>query len=139
MKKVTKILGLLLMLLVPFALSSCSDDDDDDSVVEISDWYSECTSVTGGGLSPQRCSQLQNTLNTDGDLELGPAYVWRNVNREQAIYYFNKQMDSLKEAFSYGMSGISGTLTIVVSLKNSSGKTAKTARLEVTSDGCMLK
>ena len=37
------------------------------------------------------------------------------------------------------MSGISGTLTIVVSLKNSSGKTAKTARLEVTSDGCMLK
>lgn len=136
MKQAVKIFSLLLVCL-SMSLVSCSDDKDEPKN-EIDDWYSECTSVSGGGFSSQECSQLQNLINTDEDLEMGPQYVWRNIDRSQAIYYFDKQTKNFCDAFRTGMSGVSGTLTITFALKNSKGSTIKTSRVRITSSGSSM-
>lgn len=126
----------MLMLCMSVAFTSCGDDDE--PVASIDDWYSECTSVSGGGWTPQECSQFMNSLNTDDDLELGPGYVWRNTEKEQAIYYFDRQMKTLNNLFGSGLRGVSGTLNIVFALKNSKGTTIKTTVLKVTSTSCSM-
>ncbi len=138
MKQSIKLLSMLLTFFaMSFTLTSCSNDDDNPTS-SIDDYYSEVTSVTGGGWTPQECSQFMNELNTNASLKLGPAYSWINIDRDQAIYYFDTQMKTLKAAFGNGLSGISGTLTIYVVLKNSSGKTIKGATLSVTTTSCTL-
>lgn len=137
MKQAVKLFSLLMVCL-SMTLASCKDDKDE-PVNEIDDWYSECTSVSGGGLSTQQCSQLQNTINTDTDLEMGPQYVWRNMDKSQAIYYFDRQTKNFATIFSGGMSGVSGTLTITFALKNSKGSTIKTSRVKITSSGSSVE
>jgi len=136
MKQALKLFSLFLITL-SLTLVSCKDDKDEPAN-EIDDWYSECISVSGGGLSSQQCSQLQNTINTDEDLEMGPQYVWRNIDRSQAVYYFDRQTKSFCQAFSSGMSGISGTLTVTFALKNSKGTTVKTSRVKITSSSSSM-
>ncbi len=136
MKQALKLFSLFLITL-SLTLVLCKDDKDEPAN-EIDDWYSECISVSGGGLSSQQCSQLQNTINTDEDLEMGPQYVWRNIDRSQAVYYFDRQTKSFCQAFSSGMSGISGTLTITFALKNSKGTTVKTSRVKITSSSSSM-
>lgn len=138
MKKTLRLFGLFAtVVMLSLSLTSCGDDDDEPEST-IDDFYSECVSVTGGGWTPQECSQFQNTLNTDDTLELGPQYVWRNMDKSQAIYYFDRQMNTLKSIFSDGMSGISGTLKVSFVLKGSKGNTIKTSTLSITSTSCSL-
>lgn len=124
---------LLLIFTLSMSVTSCKDDDDE-PVEAIDDYYSECVSVSGGGYSAQQCARLMNMLNTDEDLELGPAYTRVNISKEQAIYYFDRQCTNIYNIFKgEGLSGVSGTLVITFALKNSKGSTIKQTRINVTS------
>lgn len=135
MKKDFKTLLLLFVLLLPsFALISCGDDDDEPEST-YSDYFMEVSSVEGGGLSVQQCSSLKAELNSELT-----QYYWKAIDRNQAIYYFDDEVREAMDGFSDGLSGISGTLSITFSLKDSrSGKTIKSSTLNITRDGCSLR
>ncbi len=136
MKKEFKSLLLLLVLLLPsFALTSCGGDDDDEPESTYSDYFMEVSSVEGGGLSVQQCSSLKAELNSELT-----QYYWKGVDKNQAIYYFDDEVRDARDEFSDGIDGISGTLYITFSLKDSrSGKTIKNSTLNITRDGCTLR
>lgn len=137
MEKITKKLLLAMLLLLPLTFASCGSDDEPENTYD--DWYSEVVEVSGGGLSASQCSMLMNDLNTDEELQLGPAYVWRNMDKDQAIYYFDAQARELCADFAGGVSGLSGELVIKIALKNSAGKTVKTTSIYVTSNDAYIR
>ena len=130
MKAITKYLMMMIaMLAMTVSFSSCGGDDDVTDTDKY-DFYIECN-VSGGGLDSSETNYLQSQLNSSLS-----EVRWEMLTKEDAIYYFDKEMKDLKYSFSDGLSYVDGTLYLKFILKTVDGKTVKTTTLNVTKDGC---
>lgn len=130
--KAFKFLAMMVaMLAMSVGFSSCSDDPDN-PVSDKNDYYIECN-VSGGGLDSSETNYLQSQLNAQLS-----EIKWSMLTKDDAIYYFDREMKDLRSGFSEGLSYVTGTLYIKFILKTVDGKTVKTTTLNVTKDGCTL-
>lgn len=119
----------MFVALLSMSFTSCSDDDDDD-VPTIADYYIECK-MSGGGFSNQELTQMESYLNSQLT-----GTTFDGLERDEAIYIFDKIIKDLKVQFSDGLEGVVGTLNMILYLKTTDGVIVKTATIAVTKDGC---
>lgn len=125
-----QILALLMVVFMGLSFTSCGSDDDDEPLT-FSDFFMECVSVSGGGLSEQECSMIKNSVNS----EL-VQYYWKAVEKEKAIYYFDSEVNDFQRGMSTGIEGLSGDLKVTFALKDKqTGKKVKTTSVYITSTG----
>lgn len=130
MGKIKFLAMMIAMLAMSVSFSSCGDDNQPET--DYYDYYIQCK-VSGGGLDSSELNYLESQLNAElSDVE------WEMMKKEDAIYYFDREMKEVRSVFAEGMSGITGTLYIKFILKTTEGDTIKTTTLNVTKDGCTL-
>lgn len=149
MKKTFKFMSLLLTVLVMgVAFSACSSDDSEPAQT-FGDWYMECASVTGGGLSSQECASWLNAMNNTSyyyngkEYDMGPGLTYTGWDRDVITYQFDKAMEFYAAVWGLLVEDrdvtVKGTLNVVFVLKTKAGATVKTSTLAVTSSGVTIK
>ena len=129
MKAITKYFVMVVaMVAMCVNFSSCGETEDPTG---LNDYYVEC-SVSGGGLDSYELSALKSLLN----LELSEL-VMEAMEKDEAIYVFDKLVKALKVEFSDGME-VDETLKITLTLKTMDGKSIKQTVLKITQNGCTI-
>lgn len=133
MKKIKYLVFLVMALFMSVSFTACSDDDDesDSSVPTYADYYIECTSVIGGGLSAQECTSLQTDYNS-----IFSNLTMSAMERNEAI----EEFDALMQNFAKRVANIrpNETLRILFALKTSQGATVKTATITISKEGASV-
>lgn len=129
----------MLMVMLSFGLTStsCGDDDDEGNGLSVDDYFMECVSATGGGLTSQDLTNLQNKFNNSLSKE-----TWNGYTKEEAIEEFDYIMNSLyNQYYKSGLSDVKeGSLNLTFALKLSkSGKVVRQKTLSITEKTATLK
>ncbi len=132
-KQIMKKIRLLLMMFLTAAIcagfQSCSDDEEEDGGTTFSNYYVDCSSVRGGGMSSQDCETFRSSLN----LELaGGGYF--QVTQSEAIAEFMEDMQDLARDLS-SLSADEPLITTFDLKAMGTGKCVKQATITIKKDG----
>ncbi len=131
--KTLKFLSMLLMMVaLSVGFTSCSEDEPNPETVQ---QYYIVYDVTGGGLSAPQQDDIELQLK-----ELFYDYSYLGpYTFNYAEYDFKQTVKLVESAFFEGLDFVSGTMTIIMSLKDEKEKTVKTGYVYVTKDGSSSK
>ena len=129
MKTITKyFVMMVVMMTMCVNFSSCEKDE---AVEGLNDYYVEFN-VSGGGLDASELSALKALLNYEFS-----EVVLEALEKDEAIYIFDRLVKELKYEFSGGME-IDEPLKITLYLKTTDGKLVKKSVLTISDDGCTI-
>lgn len=129
LKEKMHILPLLLVAILSVGLVSCDGGDDDDDVTEFGDYHFVFTLVDRGTFSSADANAFIGSMNADiGYLQA--------VSKDQAIYVFDKEIESLRTGFA-GENGFE--ISFKVALVDTNNKTIRSKTVSIKQTGCDIR